>query len=60
MKVRDFPIKDFGDPPPPCIRIGVQGDIFVFDHILHFDQYPRVQFTHTHTHTFIEKIPGKI
>ena len=27
----------------PCIRIGVQEDIFVFDHILHFDQYPRLQ-----------------
>ena len=26
-----------------CLIIGGQEDIFVFDHILHFDQYPRVQ-----------------
>ena len=25
-------------PPPQCIRIGVQEDNFVFDHILHFSQ----------------------
>ena len=37
-------LKAYGiSPPAPCIRIGVQEDIFVFDHILHFDQYPRVQ-----------------
>ena len=26
-----------------CLRIGVQEDIFVFDQILHFYQYIRVQ-----------------
>ena len=26
-----------------CIRIGVQEDNFVFDHILQFSQYTRVQ-----------------
>ena len=30
-------------PPPPCIRIGVMKDNFVFDHFLQFSDYKNVQ-----------------
>ena len=43
LKTNGKKLTEWGGTPPQYLRIGDQGNIFVFGHFLHFSQYALVQ-----------------